>query len=101
MRLGELIKQEFGVEIPIQPGTGNSLEEPFLLLRTTINNYVSTEYGLIKYYNLLRNVSYEFVGQRYLVHTGRHIDVIKVKETDNETLNESIGEYFFDFTDCR
>lgn len=48
MSLGELIKQEFGAEIPIQSGTGNSLEEPYLLLRTTINNYIATEYALIR-----------------------------------------------------
>lgn len=49
---------------------------------------------------MLRNVSYQLIGQKHLIHNGGHIDVIKMTETDNETLNESIGKYFFDFTDC-
>lgn len=43
MTLKELLKEDFELELPISGGFGNSIDNPIIIHRTEINDYVGTE----------------------------------------------------------
>jgi hypothetical protein len=43
MTLKDLLKNDFGADLPISGGFGNSIDNPIIIHRNGINDYVGTE----------------------------------------------------------
>ena len=52
----EIIKTQFGVDLPISGGIGNSIENAVVIERTPLNDYVSVEHQVLKYIALVREL---------------------------------------------
>lgn len=102
MTLKELLKNNFGMDLPISGGTGNSIDNPIIIHKKGINDYVGTEHVILRCLGVGRNVEWKMIGQRLLSYNDRRIDQIKI-ETKQETANEIITQvenYYFDITEC-
>src|SRR6187402_3166898 len=102
MNLRDLLRNDFGVDLQISGGTGNSLGNPIIIHRTRLNDYVGTEYTILKFIGLGRRIQWKTIGQESLTHNTRKIDKIKIetKEIKEEQIIDQIENYYFDITEC-
>lgn len=102
MTLKEILKSYFGVELPISGGTGNSIDNAIIIHREGMNDYVGTEYAILKYIGKVRNIEWKTLGQELLNHNNRKFDKIKI-ETKETTVSETktqVENYYFNITEC-
>lgn len=102
INLRALLKKDFGIDFPISGGTGNSKDNPIVVLREEPNDYTSCEYGVLKCIAHGRGVEWKLVQQAVIHHNGRTLDQMKVKMTTRspENMHHTIENYYFDITDC-
>jgi hypothetical protein len=103
MNIRDSMRNDFGVDLHIKGGPGNSIDDPVIIERISpIIDYVGTEYAYIKYIGIGRGIQWKKIGQEFLIHKGRKIDKIKI-ETKKVTKTEIITQienYYFDITEC-
>lgn len=102
MTIKEVIKRDFGVDLPISGGFGNSIETPIIIHRTDINDYVGLEHFILNCLGKGRKIEWRILEQGLLTHNGRKIDKVKI-ETKQTTENEIITQienFYFDLSDC-
>ena len=102
MTLRTLIKDEFGIDLLISGGFGNSIDNPIIIQRTAINNYVGTEYLILNCLGERRGIDWEMIQQELLFHDDRILDRIEIetKETATAEILTQIEEFYFDITEC-
>ena len=66
MTLKELLDKDFGVDLPISGGTGNSIDNPIVIHRTVINDYTDTEYFILKCIGIGRRITWKILQQELL-----------------------------------
>lgn len=79
MDIRKLLLDDFGVDLPISGGQGNSIDNPVVIEKTGMNDYVGTEYAILKYLGIGRGLEWKKLQQEYLIHNNRHIDKIKIE----------------------
>lgn len=102
MTLKELLAKDFNVNLPISGGFGNSIDNAIIIHRDIINDYVGTEYTILKFLGIGRGITWKILRQELLSHNGRKIDKIKIETkqvTENEIITQ-IENYYFDITEC-
>lgn len=102
MLIKKLIKKDFGVELPISGGLGNSIDNPIVIHRTELNDYVDTEYFILKCLGIGRRIKWKMINQALLSHNNKDIDRIKIETieiTETEIIT-SIENYYFDISEC-
>ena len=102
MTLKELLRKDFGIDLPISGGYGQSIEDPIIIQRSGINDYVGTENYILKCLGIGRGIDWNLIGQTLLKHNERYIDQMKIearKLTDLEIIT-TIENYYFDVTEC-
>ena len=102
MTLKELLKKDFGVELPISGDFGNSIDNTIIIHRENINDYVGTEYFILKCLGIGRKIEWKSLGQELLSYNNRKIDKIKIetKKTTQFEIITQIENYYFDITEC-
>ena len=102
MRLKDLLKSDFGVELPISGGFGNSIDNAVIIHRSGINDYVGTEHFILKCLGKGRGIEWQILGQELLNHNDQQIDKIKIetKQTTELEIITQIENYYFDITEC-
>lgn len=100
--LRELFQKDFGVDLPISGGTGNSLDHAIIIHRMIPNDYAGTEYAILKYMGIGRGVTWKRLGQELIKHDGRVFDKLKIEvtETTEAEIITTIENYYFDITEC-
>ena len=98
MNLKEQFKEEFNIDFPIKGGDGLSIENPIIIERTEMNDYVEVEYVYLKYYAIYKNIIWQQVEQNLLNHKDRKIDRFKML-IPLEDKAEFIT-FYFDITEC-
>lgn len=102
MNIRELLIEDFGIDLPISGGLGNSIDDPVIIERTGNNDYAGIEHTFLKYIGLGRGIEWKLIQQELLEDNGRTLDKIKI-ETKQLTSTEVITQvenYYFDITDC-
>ncbi len=103
MEIKELFKKDFGVDLPISGGRGNSITSPVIIYpEGVVNDYVGVEYAFLNCLGIGRGIQWSIVGQELLLQGGRKIDKIKIK-TVRQTSSDSVTQienFYFDITDC-
>ncbi len=102
MTLKEILKLDFGVELPISGGYGNSIETPIIIHRTDINDYVRTEYFILNCLGKGRKIKWKILKQELLSHNDKNIDKIKIEtiQTTEFEIITQIENYYFDISEC-
>jgi hypothetical protein len=102
MALKELLKSDFGVDLPISGGFGNSIDNPIIIHSTDLNDYVGTEKLILNCLGKGREIEWRILKQEILSHSEKKFDKIKIETiqtTDSEIITQ-IENYYFDITDC-
>ena len=102
MTLKDLLEQDFGRPLPISGGDGNSIDNPIIIHKTPMNDYVGVEYYILKCLGIGRRIKLKMLGQMLLEHDGKKIDQIKI-ETEELTETQvitTVENYYFDITEC-
>lgn len=102
MDIKNLLLKDFGIDLPISGGFGDSIDNPIIIHREGINDYVGTENDVLKFLAQGRRVEWEKIGQSLLSQNGRNIDKIKIKtvQITNDEIISQVENFYFDITDC-
>lgn len=102
MTLRELLKLDFGVDLSISGGFGNSIDNPIIIHRTDINDYVGTEYFILKCLGNGRKIEWKVINQELISQNNKKVDKIKIetKQTTEFEIITQIENYYFDISDC-
>lgn len=102
MNLRDLLLKDFGVDLPISGGLGNSRDSPIVVHRAMPNDFSQTEYLVLQCLGLGRGVEWNLLQQSLLSHNDRKIDQIKIETTKmvGEECVTQVENYYFDITEC-
>ncbi len=103
MTLKEIIKKEFNVDLPIKGGMGNSIDNAVIIeYDNALNDYVGTEYEVLKYIGLLRGLNWKIIQQSIMVDEGKTIDkmIIATSQMEGTSIVSQQENHYFDITDC-
>lgn len=102
MTLKELLEKDFVNELNISGGTGNSIDNAIIIHRNRINDYVRTEYYILKCIGIGRRIEWKTIGQELLFYNDKKIDKIKIETTNfsNNEITKQIESFYFDITEC-
>ena len=97
-----MLLRDFGVDLPIPGGRGNSLDNPVVLEYQVPNDYVSIEHAYLKYLGLGRRIEWRVIKQELIERGERYYDKIKIEtvQTDDDRIIRQIENFYFDITDC-
>ncbi|MGO9021221.1 MAG: hypothetical protein ACLQVJ_23020 [Syntrophobacteraceae bacterium] len=97
-----MLLRDFGVDLPISGGRGNSLDNPVVLEFKVPNDYVSIEHAYQKYLGLGRRIEWRVIKQELIERRERYYDKIKIEtvQTDGDRIIRQIENFYFDITDC-
>jgi len=96
----ELIRNDFGVDLPISGGSGNSIDNPVVIDKHDPPDYTSVEYAFLKYIGIGRGIKWKLIKQELLEHEGKSYDKLKIKtvqQTEDEVITQ-IENYYFDIS---
>jgi hypothetical protein len=102
INLRAMLKADFGIDLPISGGTGNSRDAPVVIHYRVPNDYVAVEHTVLNCLGMGRRVEWKLLQQALIEHNGRKLDQMKIetkKTTDTEILTQ-IENYYFDVTEC-
>ena len=102
INLRAMLKADFGIDLPISGGTGNSRDGPVVIHYKVPNDYVAVEYTVLNCLGMGRRVEWKLLQQALIEHIGRKLDQMKIetkKTTDIEIITQ-IENYYFDVTEC-
>lgn len=102
MTLKDLLERDFGVELPITGGFGNSIDNTIIIHRDSMNDYVGTEHFILKCLGKGRQIEWKILRQELLIHDNKKIDKIKIETkqvAENEIITQIVN-YYFDITEC-
>ncbi len=103
MNFRAIIKQNFGVDLPIQSGFGSGFETAVVLQPDKLNNnYATTALAYLKYMGLLRNIEWKIISQSLQTQEGKTFDIMKIETIDKADANNTICRetHYFDITAC-
>ena len=102
MNLRKLLLDDFGVDLPIKGGMGNSIDNPIIIVKEGNNDYVGTEFAVLRYLGIGRGIEWKTLRQELLTHHSRQIDKVKIETTQitEEQIINQVENFYFDITDC-
>jgi hypothetical protein len=102
MTLKEMLSKDFNVDLPISGEFGNSIDNPIIIHKTSLNDYIATEHFILKCIAIGRGIDWKKIGQGLYKHNDKNIDCIKIETTEITELEiiTQIENYYFDITEC-
>jgi phage tail tube protein FII len=80
MTLKEIIRKEFGINLPISGGMGNSIDNAIVIDKLDpMMDCVSIEHEVLKYMSMIRGEEFNLIFQELLFHEEKTIDKLKVE----------------------
>lgn len=102
INLRAMLKADFGVDLPISGGTGNSRDAAVIIHYQVPNDYVAVEYTVLRCLGIGRRVEWKLLEQVLIEHNGKKLDQMKIEttETTDVEIIKQIESYYFDVTEC-
>lgn len=101
MNLKELLNKDFGIELPISGGFGNSISNSIIIHKTDRNNKVEIEHFVLQCLGKGRGIDWEILEIETSSFGNRKIDKVKIKTkelTESEIITQ-IENFYFDITE--
>ncbi len=95
LTIKEQIKKDFGVDLPILGGDGQSIDNP-IIIDPKCKDWSSVEYSYVKLINQALGRSWKVVNTSLIEHNGHKIDQLKLAIDGDD---ENFYNYYFDVTD--
>lgn len=102
MNLKEQLFNDFGIDLPISGGIGNSVDNTIVIHKKIPNDYTSIEYGILRCLGIGRQIEWKVLRQAVMHHEGKTIDQLKIetkKFTETQIITQ-IENFYFDITEC-
>jgi len=102
INLRAMLKEDFGIDLPISGGTGNSRDRPVIIGYRIPNHYVAVEHTVLRCLGIGRRVEWKLLQQALIEHNGRKLDQMQIeteRTTDTQIITQ-IENYYFDVTEC-
>lgn len=101
--LKELIEQDFGIELPISGGNGNSIGDPIVLTTKNPNVAAETKLKIINCVNISLERYWQATTTEIFKQDGRLIEKLKyiAKYIDGDNINSDTLNYYFDITEVK
>jgi len=102
MTLKELLERDFKVELPISGGDGNSIDDPIIIHKKGMNDYVGTEHFILRCMGIGLGIEWKKLGQELIIYNNKKIDKITIERKrliKGEIINQKAYHYF-DITEC-
>jgi len=102
INLRAMLKEDFGIDLPISGGTGNSRDRPVVIQYRVPNDYVAVEHTVLRCLGIGRRVKWKLLQQALIEHNGRKLDQMKIeteRTTDTQVITQ-IENYYFDVSEC-
>lgn len=98
----QMLKRDFGVDLPISGGIGNSINNPVIIEPQAGTDYRQVENDYLKYVCMGRKVIWEFIGRDPVGRGDRRMDKVRIgtQEFTPEEVITQVEHYYFDITDC-
>lgn len=102
MDLKQLIKSDFGIDLPISGGMGNSIESPIVIEIDGCKNCAEIENTILGCLGLGRRIEWKLLKQQLLKNGEKHIDKLQIETTHNTDYEiiTQIENYYFDISIC-
>jgi len=97
MNYFDLIREKFGIILPISGGSGRNIDDPLLINHVNKFSAVFLEYDYLKYMAKCRNIEYQRTRQVLLFHNERIIDLLYITITEGNASYEE--NYYFDISE--
>lgn len=95
LSIKERLKQDFGVDLPILGGAGQTIDDP-VIIDPKFKDWSSVEYSYIRLINQAAGRSWEVVGVAMIKHGQRKIDQLKLRIDGDK---DNFYNYYFDVTE--
>lgn len=97
-----MLKQDFGYDLPISGGHGNSRTNAVYIHHHDPLRYERVEVRYLECLGYGRRLEWEMLDQELVLEGGRVLDKIKIetKETTRTKIIRTIESYYFDITEC-
>ena len=101
-RLKEMLLADFGVDLPISGGIGNSRDAPIVIHYQQPNDYVAVEYAVLRLLGIGRGIEWKFLQNTMFPHGERRLEQMKIEAVWEEGSDRitQIENFYFDITDC-
>ena len=94
-----LIKEVFGVDLPIRNGFGSSFETAVVIkLDLPDNYYVRTQREYLNYMAIFRKIEWKKISQALVEHHGRTYDIIEIETRKKNGKKLTLETHYFDIT---
>jgi hypothetical protein len=102
LSIRERLLKDFGVNLQISGGLGNSLENAVVIQYGVPNDYVSIEYAYLKYLGFGRGIQWRVIQQELVQTDDKTYDKIKIEtlQKDGDETIKQIENFYFDITEC-
>lgn len=96
----EMIRNDFGVDLPIGGGSGTRLHDALTIHRTEGSNAAAIEHAYLKHIGLGRGIVWQVMEQALVYHEDRRIDRVTIMALwyEGERLVRQEETYYFDVT---
>lgn len=102
MDIKELFNKAFNVNLSISGGMGNSIDNPVIIHSDgVLNDYVQTEYAVMDYMAIGREMEWKLIKQEFISHGNKKIDrlTVEVKGIGNNIMPIQHEFMYFDITE--
>ena len=98
--LKELIEQDFGIDLPISGGFGDSINDPIIITTTNPNIAAQTKLKIIDCINIRLEGYWQATTTEIFKQDGKLIEKLKyvAKYIDGDNINTDTLNYYFDIT---
>ena len=98
--LKELIEQDFGIDLPISGGFGDSINDPIIITTTNPNIAAQTKLKVIDCINIRLERYWQATTTEIFKQDGKLIEKLKyvAKYIDGDNINSDTLNYYFDIT---
>jgi len=102
INLRELLLADFGIDLSISDGTGNSESSAIVVHYREPNNYVATEYAVLRVLGVGRRINWEHLRAHTYEKGGRRLEQMKIQTQwiEGENRITQVENYYFDITEC-
>ena len=102
INLHEMLLEDFGIDLPISGGTGNSESSPIVIHYRDPNDYVATEYTVLRMLGVGRRITWELLQEHTYEKARRRLEQMKIRAQwiEGENRITQVENYYFDITEC-
>lgn len=101
MGIGDIIREKYGINLPIRGGSGREIEDPIVLELTDENNIIGIKYAVLIIIGVINDFDWKPIGQTLHLLDNKKVDQIDIQISDeNDSESFRIEEFYFEITEC-